>query len=352
MSLSGTARLAAAALFLAVSPSCDSIQPPGVGSTACPARSETSQGNLSSTLVRDLQTDTKGRGDQNPGLERFGPGPAGGTFSLLVGSFDSHSGWSNEFAFVVTEDGALSPAPVARPRRQTMAAPDGNGSWNLNRSGAVNGPMTLSTTTVSFVDSHNGIHSVVLPRGPQLSAAVPNPATIESIAIGCNQTIWLAIADNSGNSGLYWLGAPSTFRAVPVALPDDGAVQHHGVQSLSIAVAGDHLCYYRHFDSQAHGYTNYFGCIAPDGGFREQPDTWESPSVDLVTGPDGNSWGINDASGDTGKATILRIDTKADSSQFSLPGFNGGMGLSELVSADGYLWWCDDSLKLWKMKVD
>src|SRR5258708_1491511 len=163
MSLSGTARLAAAALFLAVSPSCDSIQPPGVGSTACPARSETSQGNLSSTLVRDLQTDTKGRGDQNPGLERFGPGPAGGTFSLLVGSFDSHSGWSNEFAFVVTEDGALSPAPVARPRRQTMAAPDGNGSWNLNRTGPANGPMTFRTTTVSSLASPNSNPTASLP---------------------------------------------------------------------------------------------------------------------------------------------------------------------------------------------
>src|SRR5258708_16463331 len=195
--------------------------------------------------------------------------------------------------------------------------------------------MTLSTKKVSFVDSQNASHSGVSSGGQQLSADVANAATIESIAIGCNQTIWLAIADNSGNSGLYWLGAPSTFRAVPVALPDDGAVQHHGVQSLSIAVAGDHLCYYRHFDSHAHRYTNYFGCIAPHGGFREQPDTWESPSVDLVTGPDRNSCGINDASGDTGKATILRIDTKADSSQFSLPGFNGGMGLSELVSADG-----------------
>ena len=346
-----SAMVAAAALFLAATPSCGSVQPPGVSSTACPAHSKTSPDSLSSTRVRDLQTDLQGHGDQNPGLELFGAGPAAGTFSLVVGSFDSHYGWSNEFAFTVKEDGSLSPVPVARPSRRTMAAPDANGVWKLNRSGAVNGPMTLSTTTVAFVDSQNGIHGVVLPSGPQLSAVGPNPATIESISVGCNQTIWLAIADNSGNTDLYWLGAPSSFRAVPVALPDDGAVQHHGVQSLSIAVAGDHLCYYRHFDSQAQGYTNYFGCMAPDGAIKEKPDTWESPSVALVTGPDGNAWGINDASGDTGKATILRIDNSADSSQFNLPGFNGGEGLSELVSADGYFWWCDDSLKLWKMSV-
>jgi hypothetical protein len=343
--------VAAAALFLAATPSCGSVQPPGVRSTACPAHSETSPGSLSSTLVRDLHTEVQGHGDQNLGLDLFLAGPAAGTFYLVVGSFDSHSGWSHESAFTVKQDGSLSAVPVARPSRRTMAAPDGNGVWNLDRSGAVNGPMTLSATTVAFVDSQNGIHDVVLPSGPQLSAGGPNPANIESIAAGCNQTIWLAIADNSGNSHLYWFGAPSSFRAVPVALPDDGAVQHHGLQSLSIAVAGDHLCYYRHFDSQAQGYTNYFGCIAPDGAIKEKPDTWESPSVALVTGPDGNAWGINHASGTTGTATILRIDSNADSSQFNLPGFNGQMGLSELVSADGYFWWCDDSLKLWKMSV-
>ncbi len=343
--------VAAATLFLAITPSCTSGQPPGISSTACPAHSQTSPGSLSSTLVRDLHTDLHSHGDQNLGLEFFVAGPAARTFFLLVGNFDSHSGWSSELAFTVKQDGSFSPAPLARPSRRIMAPPDGDGAWNLDRTGVVNGPMTLSATTVTFVDSQHGIHDAVLPSGPRLSAAGPNPAMIESIAAGCNQTIWLAIADNSGNSDLYWLGAPSNFRAIPVALPDDGAVQHHGVQSLSIAVAGDHLCYYRGFDSQAPGYTNYFGCIAPDGAIKEKPDTWESPSVALVTGPDGNAWGINDASGDTGKATILRLDSNTDSSQFNLPGINGQMGLSELVSADGYFWWCDDSLKLWKMTV-
>src|SRR5260370_17851441 len=96
MSLSGTARLAAAALFLAVSPSCDSIQPPGVGSTACPARAESSQVNLSSTFGRDLQTDTKARVDQNPCLERFGPDHARGIFPILIVTFYTPPSLSNK----------------------------------------------------------------------------------------------------------------------------------------------------------------------------------------------------------------------------------------------------------------
>jgi len=289
----------------------------------------------------------KNGNDQYPELEFFGSGPSPATFSIVAGSFDSHYGWSNETGFTVSEGGAVTPAAPSlrtRPSRLTVAAPDGNGAWTLNLT-------ALSATTVSFIDGQGSTHTATLPSGPQLSSAGPNPATIQSYAVGCNQTIWLAIVDNSGNSTLYWLGAASGFKAVAVSLPDDGAVQHRGVQSLSVAIVGDHLCYYRHFDSQAQGYTNYFGCIAPAGSVTEKPDAWESPSVYLVTGPDGNAWGINDASGDTGNATILRLDADADSSQFNLPGFYASQGFSDLVSSDGYFWWCDGSFKLWKMTV-